>query len=109
MQCHGCGSEVLVGAKFCSQCGAPCLSENEPETFAGLEAIDFSEDVERLTRDFVGREPLFAEIEAWLKPGGSRLFLLTALPGLGKSAIAGIMEERDKGGMGIILARLIPR
>jgi hypothetical protein len=60
----------------------------ETDTLSRLAAIDFGRDIDRWTQDFVGREWVFKEIDAWLKRGHERFFILTGEPGVGKSAIA---------------------
>ncbi len=61
-----------------------------PTRFA---AIDFSRDIERLTRDFVGREWIFRELDNWLSCGAERFFILSGEPGVGKSAIAARLTQ----------------
>ena len=55
---------------------------------AGLKAIAFERDIERLTESFTGRERVFEEIDRWLQQENERFFILTGEPGVGKSAIA---------------------
>ena len=51
--------------------------------------IDFSDYIGDRTRDFTGREWVFAEIEGWLaRPDAPRFFIITGEPGIGKTAIA---------------------
>jgi hypothetical protein len=46
------------------------------------------------TRDFTGREWVFAEIDRWLSdPEGARFFILAGEPGIGKSAIAARLAQ----------------
>lgn len=78
-------------------CGAAVSPPGGMEAVARLAAIDFSAEIEGLTRSFTGRQALFEEIEAWLERGNERFFLLTALPGLGKSAIAARLTQRLPG------------
>jgi WD40 repeat protein len=59
-----------------------------------LRPLDFGVEVSRLTRDFTGREWLFAEIDAWLRTDTSRLFLITGDPGTGKSAVMARLIDR---------------
>lgn len=56
-------------------------------------AIDFHDDINRLTKDFIGREWLFDEIDHWIKHEDQRFFILTGEPGVGKSAIAAQLIE----------------
>lgn len=53
-----------------------------------LSAIDFTSDLEKLTKDFTGRQWVFDDIDRWLKQSEERFFILTGEPGVGKSAIA---------------------
>lgn len=59
--------------------------------------FDFSAYIAEHTRDFVGREWVFAELDAWLAdPKGSRFFIITGEPGIGKTAIAArLTQTRD--------------
>ncbi|MFE5923157.1 hypothetical protein [Streptomyces sp. NPDC056468] len=52
-----------------------------------ITAFDFTEEIDQLTRGFVGREWVFRRIDVWLA-GDERVFLLVGSPGIGKSAIA---------------------
>lgn len=54
----------------------------------GLSAIDFTPDLEKLTKDFTGRQWVFDDIDRWLKESEERFFILTGEPGVLKSAIA---------------------
>ncbi|MCP4331651.1 MAG: NACHT domain-containing protein [Gammaproteobacteria bacterium] len=59
-----------------------------PET-ASLTSMDFDSLVDRLTRDFTGREWLLEQIDTWaIDRHASQYLLLTGEPGVGKSAIA---------------------
>ena len=53
-----------------------------------LTAICFDNLIERLTRNFIGRNWVFKDIEDWLEKNEDRFFLLTGDTGVGKSAIA---------------------
>lgn len=54
-----------------------------------LEPLDFSSDIKYYLPSFVGRQWLFEDIEKWMNDkDGSRIYLLTGLPGIGKTAIA---------------------
>jgi hypothetical protein len=57
----------------------------------------FLEEVERLTRDFTGREWVFQAIDTWLAdPKGPTFFIITGEPGIGKTAIAArLTQVRD--------------
>lgn len=56
--------------------------------------IDFSRRVRELTEDFVGREWLFAEVEAFLAGEAERVLLIEGEPGAGKSAVAARLVQR---------------
>jgi WD40 repeat protein len=61
-----------------------------------LVALDFAEDINRLTDEFVGREWIFTEIAQWIRAGNEPFFILTGEPGIGKSAIAArLTQVRD--------------
>lgn len=50
---------------------------------------DYSDLIADRTRDFTGREWVFAEIDAWLAdPSAPCFFIITGEPGIGKTAIA---------------------
>lgn len=54
-----------------------------------LEPLDFSSDINYYLPSFVGRQWLFENLEMWMNnKDGSRIYLLTGLPGIGKTAIA---------------------
>lgn len=53
-----------------------------------LAAIRFGDDIEKLTKDFIGRTWVFKDIDGWLEQKDNRFFLLTGELGVGKSAIA---------------------
>jgi hypothetical protein len=58
----------------------------------------FSDFVAERTRDFTGRDWVFAEIDKWLADsGGSRAFLLVGGPGTGKSAILARLVQFSSG------------
>jgi len=54
---------------------------------AALRPLDVGIEVSRLTREFTGREWLFAQIDDWLTNDDSQMFLITGDPGTGKSAV----------------------
>jgi WD40 repeat protein len=58
-----------------------------------LSAIDFTPDLEKLTKDFTGRQWVFDDIDRWLKESEERFFILTGEPGVGKSAIAARLTQ----------------
>ena len=50
--------------------------------------LDFSTYIADRTRDFVGREWIFAEIDRWLEdPAAPRYFIITGEPSIGKTVI----------------------
>lgn len=56
--------------------------------------FDFSAYITDRTRDFVGREWVFAEIDRWLAaPEAPRYFIITGEPGIGKTAIAARLTQ----------------
>jgi hypothetical protein len=59
--------------------------------------LDFSAFIDDRTRDFTGREWVFAEIDRWLAdPDGPSFFIITGELGIGKSAIAArLTQVRD--------------
>lgn len=73
--------------------------------------LDFSTYITERTRDFTGREWLFATIDRWLaKPDASQFFLLTGEPGIGKTAIAARLTQFSQGASPLPddLPRLVP-
>ena len=67
----------------------------------------FSSYITERTRDFVGREWLFAEIDEWLaNPDAPRYFVITGEPGIGKTAIAARLAQiRDLAACHFCIAR----
>jgi WD40 repeat protein len=59
-----------------------------------LKPLDFGVEVSRLTRKFTGRQWLFDDIDAWLRTGTNRFFLITGDPGTGKSAVMARLIDR---------------
>ncbi len=62
--------------------------------FSQLHPMDFGQEVSRLTRQFVGRQWLFDQIDEWLTRDDNRLFLVTGDPGIGKSALMAALIHR---------------
>src|SRR5262249_57000246 len=61
-----------------------------------LQALDFTDDIKRLTEDFVGREWIFRQIDEWASRSSELFFLLTGEAGIGKSAVAArLTQVRD--------------
>ncbi|MGZ3626951.1 MAG: P-loop domain-containing protein [Ktedonobacteraceae bacterium] len=53
-----------------------------------LPGLDFRGLIAERTRDFIGRDWIFAEIDVWLAdPTGSRYFFIAGSPGSGKTAL----------------------
>ena len=61
----------------------------------GLAPLDFSYEVARYDEHFTGRAWLEAELDAWLAHGKGRVFVIVGEPGLGKSAIAAHLTQRE--------------
>ncbi|HBY95043.1 MAG TPA: hypothetical protein DEP84_13970, partial [Chloroflexi bacterium] len=60
--------------------------------------IDFFPDIAERTRDFTGREWVFAAIDEWLaRPDGARSFVVTGEPGSGKTAVATRLAQFSQG------------
>jgi hypothetical protein len=56
--------------------------------------LDFSAYIAERTRDFTGRQWVFAEIDRWLASGDApRYFIITGEPGIGKTAIAARLTQ----------------
>ena len=56
--------------------------------------LDFSAYIAERTRNFIGSEWVFAEVDKWLvEPDGARVFLLTGGPGSGKRADAARLAQ----------------
>jgi len=60
----------------------------EKKWYESGEDLDFQADLVRFSTGFVGREWLFEELKAWVREPASRVCLLVAGVGIGKSAIA---------------------
>lgn len=58
-----------------------------------LSAIYFTPELEKLTKDFTGRQWVFDDIDRWLRESDERFFILTGEPGVGKSAIAARLTQ----------------
>ena len=69
--------------------------------------LDFSAYITDRTRDFVGREWVFAEIDRWLAtPDAPHYFIITGEPGIGKTAIAARLTQiRDLAATHFCIAR----
>ncbi|MEI8191743.1 MAG: toll/interleukin-1 receptor domain-containing protein, partial [candidate division NC10 bacterium] len=62
--------------------------------WSSLRRLDFGEELGRYGGDFVGREWLFREVGGWIARSESRVLLLTAEAGFGKSALAAQLTAR---------------
>jgi len=99
MFCSACGTQLLRNAKFCPTCGTTCgttIPSAHPPAIkraAHIATFDFQSDIQRLTENFVGREWFFEQVDAWLATMQPRVLLLTANPGVGKSAIAARLTQ----------------
>ncbi len=60
-----------------------------------LTNLSFDAEISRLTRDFTGRDWLFAQVDAWLT-SDDRFFVLAGEPGIGKSALAAELCRRRR-------------
>jgi hypothetical protein len=69
--------------------------------------FDFSGYVDDRTRDFTGRDWVFAEIDRWLAdPTAPPYFVITGEPGIGKTAIAArLAQVRDLAAVHFCIAR----
>lgn len=86
--CPGSHRPVQAGSKFCSGCQtqAPCG--------ASTQTLDFSEYIAERTRNFTGRDWVFAEIDSWLAQSDApRFFIITGEPGIGKTSIAARLTQ----------------
>lgn len=68
---------------------------NSVGIIGGLAPLDFSYEIGRLTADFVGRSWLDAELDEWLSSDQGRAFVIVGEPGVGKSAIAAHLSQRE--------------
>ncbi len=73
-----------------------------PRAKPDLIALDFASDIERLTRDFTGREWLLDKGDSWLKREGERFFILTGEPGTGKSIFMVWLSGAGPSGMNLV-------
>jgi hypothetical protein len=56
--------------------------------------IDFSDYITERTRDFTGRDWVFAEIDEWLAaPDAPRHFIIAGEPSIGETAIAARLTQ----------------
>lgn len=81
---------------FCPNCEERLEEISKPNSKTNLIALDFTSDIERLTHDFVGRQWLLNEVDAWLKYRGKSFLILTGEPGVGKSAFAAWLTQTRK-------------
>jgi WD40 repeat protein len=59
--------------------------------------LDLSTYINERTRDFIGREWVFAAVQSWLADPHKKYFYLTGGPGSGKSAIAARLVQMSRG------------
>lgn len=59
------------------------------------------------TKDFVGRRWVLDQIDNWLDSGHSRRFLITGVPGSGKSALAARLVQLSGGGTSVAGLRCV--
>ena len=69
--------------------------EHPLRSVAGQRPLDFSRDIAERARGFVGREWLVSELDEWLAGETGRAFVIVGEPGLGKSAIAAHLSQRE--------------
>ena len=70
------------------ECDTPYASEKDHRLERLLDPLDYSNDIALYQPSFIGREWLFKDIDEWLSdPRASRVFFITGLPGIGKTAI----------------------
>lgn len=74
--------------------------------------FDFSAYITERTRDFTGREWVFAEIDRWLaEPDAPRYFIITGEPSIDKTAITarrqgiGHQDEKDSAKSDVVNSR----
>ena len=103
MNCRRCGLTLPVAARFCPECG----TEAPASTKTAAQVFDFSQYIAERTRDFTGREWVFGEIDGWLaKSDAPRFFIITGVPGIGKTAIAArLTQVRDLAAYHFCIAR----
>jgi hypothetical protein len=58
-----------------------------------VSAIDFTLDLEKLTKDFTGRQWVFDDIDPWLRNSDERFFILTGELGVRNSEIAALLTQ----------------
>lgn len=58
--------------------------------------LDFSQRIRELCKDFIGRQWLFQQVDHFLKSPGSKYFVISGEPGIGKSAIAASLVQQRK-------------
>jgi WD40 repeat protein len=76
-------------SRACPACGRPVY---------WMGRYDYTELITDRTREFTGRDWVFAKLEAWLTdPSGQRVFFLGGGPGSGKSAVAARLVQLARG------------
>jgi len=58
-----------------------------------VSAIDFTLDLEKLTKDFTGRQWVFDDIDPWLRNSDERFFILTGELGVRNSDLAALLTQ----------------
>jgi hypothetical protein len=58
-----------------------------------LSVIDFTLDLEKLTKDFTGRQWVFDDIDPWLRNSDERFFILTGELGVRNSDLAALLTQ----------------
>ncbi len=81
MNCGNCGKAVPPGSQFCPHCGTAAGAPAAPP-------IAVPAKLAKAAGTFVGRVWALERIDAWLRDGEERLFLLLGEPGAGKSQLS---------------------
>ena len=72
--------------------GRRCIDYDQSDYFGSVvpaAALNFGAEIDHLVRNFIGREWLLERFEDWIfEKESSRIFFITALPGVGKTTLA---------------------